>query len=371
METRRRFAGLCAALWIASARAAAGAETDNLTYRYVPLEESSVKLNRMIDESLSLVLRKTNEKLRARGKGNPLAVGDTEAELLFAKTYVEVFIRRFGDRLLPSIETCIERNDCQGWPPFERIVLERGESIYGEAGYNRVAIAFLSPSFQLCGVRLGTDKLTHLFSHGFFYYNAGRIRGARLETERDVHRAAMADEQGLMGVHSTAVISAADAEATTAGYRMARDYFLGDDPVFARDPATGLLRKRRDVNVCSYVSENFDEVINPPRFTGGAKRVARLEAAIVERRAANERAEKTMTPSEKVALKEKIVARRLGPEHARLPLFYKISLVFKYIVAYLTVPKESRAGARYLVFPDFELEHRLPVVLMREPGPAG
>jgi hypothetical protein len=44
-----------------------GAETDNLTYRYVPLEESAPKLNRAVNELLDEVLRKPKEKLGARG----------------------------------------------------------------------------------------------------------------------------------------------------------------------------------------------------------------------------------------------------------------------------------------------------------------
>src|SRR5262249_36336761 len=138
-----RLALLCAALWILRAGAALGSETDNLTYRYLPLEDSASKFNRMANETLDLVLQQTNEKLRPRGE--PLGIGDTEVELTFAKTYVETVIRRFGDRLLPALETCVEKNDCAGWPRFERIVLTPGESIYGEARYNRVAIAFLAP----------------------------------------------------------------------------------------------------------------------------------------------------------------------------------------------------------------------------------
>jgi hypothetical protein len=57
------------------------------------------------------------------------------------------------------------------------IALERAESIYGQVHYNRVAIGFLSPSIDLCGVRVGCDKLTHLFSNGFFYYDASRQKG--------------------------------------------------------------------------------------------------------------------------------------------------------------------------------------------------
>src|SRR5439155_17514934 len=167
---------------------------------------------------------------------------------------------------------------------------------------------------------------------------------------------------------SPAGVGPADAEATLAGYRLARDYFLGEDPVFARNADTGLLQKRRDVDVCSYVSERFDEAINPPSFTARRAKVERLEAAIAERKAVNERAEKSLDDAEKRALKEKIVNRPLDPGHARLPLPYKIYLVFKYAAAYLTLPAESRAGAKCLVFPRFDLEDRRPIELRREPA---
>jgi hypothetical protein len=63
-----------------------GAETDNLTYRYVPLEESPPKLNRAVNELLGEVLRKTNEKLGARAADR---ASDAEAQLLPADRRVK------------------------------------------------------------------------------------------------------------------------------------------------------------------------------------------------------------------------------------------------------------------------------------------
>jgi len=108
--------------------------------------------------------------------------------------------------------------------------------------------------------------------------------------------------------------------------------------------------------VCSYVSQGFDEVVNPPTFTARRGRVARLEAAIEERRAVNDWAEKSLTPEEQRALKERIVQRLLDPSHARLPWAYKIYLVLKCVVAYLTIPAESRDPARFVVFPKLQAE---------------
>ena len=367
MKSRQIARSLAAALALFASATGFASETDNLTYRFLRLEDSAAKLNGVLNATLEAIAKKANERL-AEKEADANRVSDTEVEMIFDRTYTQVVLRKFGDRLLPILETCVERNDCPEWPRFERIALERDESTYGQARYNRVAIAFLAPSFQLCGVRMGTDKLTHLFSHGFFYYNASRRKRIRLEDEEQVHRTALADERGMMGAHSTAVVSPADAEATLAGYKLARDYFLGEDPVFARNADTGLLQKRRDVDVCSYVSERFDEAINPPSFTARRAKVERLEAAIAERKAVNERAEKSLDDAEKRALKEKIVNRPLDPGHARLPLPYKIYLVFKYAAAYLTLPAESRAGAKFLVFPRFDLEDRRPIQLRREPA---
>jgi hypothetical protein len=129
---------------------------------------------------------------------------------------------------------------------------------------------------------------------------------------------------------------------------------------------TGLLRKRRALDVCSYLTPEFDEVVNPPTLTASRKRVARLEAAIARRREANDRARDSMSPEQLQAFKEELVRRPLDPSHGHLPWTYKIYLVFKYIVAYLTIPKESREPASFLVFPDFKLEHRQPITLLHE-----
>lgn len=357
----RAMAAITAVLAMASAGFAA--ETDNLTYRFVRLEDSAPKLNSVVNRFLARIAEQVNENLTKRN-GDPSRASDTEIELAFATTYRAVVLRRFRDRLLPIFEACVEQNDCPEWPRFERIVLEGGESIYGESRYNRIAINSLAPSIDLCGVRVGTDKLTHLFSNGFFYYNASRRKGSKLEDAADVYRLSLIDEHGLMGARSTAVVSPADAEATRGGYRMATDYFFGDDPVFARDEG-GSLRKRRDLDVCRYVSKRWDEVLNPPVFTARRGKVAKIEAAIAERIAENERALRSMSVEEKQALRLKLVGRSLPPDHGRLSFFAKITISLQWGIAYFTIPKEARRAIGFLVFPKFNLEDRRPVVLRR------
>ncbi|HKB71808.1 MAG TPA: hypothetical protein VKH46_13260, partial [Thermoanaerobaculia bacterium] len=115
-------------LGVLLAKIATAAETDNLTYRYVPLEESAAKLDRMVNATLEKVAARANARLRARP--DPRSATDAEVELAFVDAYRDAVLRRFDDRLLPVFGACIERDDCPGWPRFERIVLIGRESIY-------------------------------------------------------------------------------------------------------------------------------------------------------------------------------------------------------------------------------------------------
>jgi hypothetical protein len=314
---------------------------------------------------LDEVLVRANTEVRRR-HADPKNASDTEVELAFFRSYRAFVLRRFYDRLLPIFETCLESDECPGWPRVERIVLYGRESIYGEARYNRIAESSLAPTIVLCGVRMGTDKLTHLFSNGFFYYNASRQKGSRLSTDEDVRRAALADERGLMGARSTEVISPADAEATLGGFRLARDHFEGDNPTFAREESTGLLQRRRDVDVCAYVTPEWDEGNNPPTFTASSRKIRRLREAIAEREAQNEAAERSLSESEESRLKGEILARRLPPDHGRLAFLVKLSIALKWGFAYLTLPDDSWRAISYLVFPTFRLSERRPIVLRHE-----
>ncbi len=347
-------------------REARGAETDNWTYRFVPLEDSAAKLNAMVNALLEGIAARVNERLARRPEG-PAAASDTEVELDFAREYDRSVLRRFGDRLLPIFDACVEANDCPGWPSFERIELRGRESIYGEGRYTKISIASLAPTIELCGVRMGADKLTHLFSNGFFYYNAGRQKGGRPRDAEEAYAMALADERGLMGARSTGVESPADARATQAGYRLASDYFQGEDPVFARGAETGLLIRRRDVDLCRYVTREFDEALDLSRLDlcRGARRV---EAAIAERQAEDAWAREGLTPQDLEELREKILARPGVSLRAGLPLSYEAYLGLKWGWAYLTMPRDSRRAVKCLVFPKFSLKNRAPILLRREPA---
>jgi hypothetical protein len=355
----KAFACLLAALLLPVAHPAAASETDQLTYRFLSLEDSAPKLNAVFDGFLARVTDEANVQLRSR-EGGARAADDLDAELAFLRTYRKLALARFGDRLLTTFEGCVERNDCDGWPRFERIALTRDESVYGEARYNRVAYTFIAPTLNLCGVRVGADKLTHLFSNGFLYYVASRREDSRLESEADVYETALREEHGLMGAKSTQVISPADAHATAAGWRLAHDLFLGADPILARDPSSGLLVKRRGVDLCAYVTSDLDEVLDPPAFTAGARKVKRLEAAIARRKTAAA-AEESMSVEDEERVRRRVLSRALEKGHDHLPFFYKIAVAFRYAFAWLTLPKDVVGPTHWVVFPRLERKGRKPL----------
>src|SRR5438552_15510340 len=82
---------LAAALALFVPAAGFASETDNLTYRFLRLEDSAAKLNGVINATLDTIAKRANERLAARGAGANSA-SDTEVELIFDRTYTEVVL---------------------------------------------------------------------------------------------------------------------------------------------------------------------------------------------------------------------------------------------------------------------------------------
>jgi hypothetical protein len=282
---------------------------------------------------------------------------------------MKMMIPDTNHRLVPEFEACIERNNCPGWPKFERIYLAADESIYGEAHYNKIAVVFLSSTINLCGSRVGTDKITHMIDDGFFYYNASRQKKSKILNDEDVYQTAMADERGLMGGRSTNVISPADAEANRAGYRLFMSLLTGRNSIFVRNSNTGLLEKRNDVHFCDYITDEMDEVINVPSYSHSNQKVNALLAAIVARKSANTFAESSKSAKDIQEIHDSLIDRPMDPHHDHISPIHKGLIAFKDIFIYFTMPKDSRQAIGYLIFPRFSLSERKPVDIARPPVP--
>ena len=217
------------------------------------------------------------------------AASDTRLEFEFFARFRRHHIR---DVTWGLFERCIGNNDCPGWPRFERIQMYPQESVYHAADWRFIPSRFhLASILQVCGVRIGADKITHFFDDGFHYFNALRSKRKNLDPE-DVRRLSMTFERTYMGTRMTGILSRADIEANLAGVAFYGEFFGGASPMIARD-ASGRLVLRRNPEICDYVTPFFDERVLTNDYTYSMLKTDRAQlrgqhlAEIIEHRAAN------------------------------------------------------------------------------------
>ena len=244
-------------------------ESDPWTYAYIPLADSATLISDRLENLIQTVIDKTNTSY---SKGPPPE--DIELEFKFFTEFRSSHIR---DVAWGVFERCIGTNSCPGWPQFERIQMYPEESVYHAAQWRYIPSRFhLASIVRVCGVRMGADKITHLFDDGFHYFNAIRSERKDFNLE-DIKTLSLAFERSYMGTRLTGILSYADVEANLAGVQFYSDFFGGPSPMIGRN-ADGLLILLRKPEICDYVSEDFDERNLPNDFTYSLINTARARA---------------------------------------------------------------------------------------------
>ena len=122
-----------------------------------------------------------------------------------------------------------------------------------------------SPTVEVNGVRLGTDKLTHLLGTAWYYhrwYRKARQRGATsAEAEDRAVRRGLLHEVTILGRAVSGVLSQADLEANYEGMWFYEHLCAGDDPHIVYEDGTWRLRRPFDVR--DYVTPEWDESWQP------------------------------------------------------------------------------------------------------------
>lgn len=154
-------------------------ESDPYTLSDIRLEDSSPAIDYIINNDIQRAIIAANTVLKK--SSNPQKMQDTELEVLFSKVLLNIHFS-YGDILVTrglvglaigQMENCILFNNCRGWPFIERIILNKGESITINL-INLATKAWLTPILNVCGIRIGADRLFSLFDDGFRYYNVFR-----------------------------------------------------------------------------------------------------------------------------------------------------------------------------------------------------
>jgi hypothetical protein len=354
---------------------ASASESDPWTYAHIPLADSAAAVN----ERLAQMLQAVVDAVDSAPAAGLNAVSDTELEFQF---FAEFRRRHIRDVTWGLFELCIGTNDCPGWPRFERIQMYPQESVYHAADWRFIPSRFhLASIVQVCGVRMGADKITHFFDDGFHYFNAMRSRRRNLDAE-DIRQLSMTFEQTYMGTRMTGILSRADIEANLAGTAFYGDVFGGPSPMIGRDDGGRLVLRRRP-DVCDYVSPFFDERRLPNEYTysilateRAAERAQNLETIIDERMARSANLARQSSGIELGRAKSRLLARHI-PMTRWQSDFPKLRLA-SYgagMVSQWLFDAEFRRVANLFGFNPLKsrnLTDRKPVTIVRvEVGPAG
>jgi hypothetical protein len=128
-----------------------------------------------------------------------------------------------------------------------------------------------TPTIEVNGIRIGTDKLSHFVSSGWTYYSSYRRALGDGETHEDAEIAAvqrgLLEEKLILGRAAAGIFSLADLEANLQGMRFYQQMCNGEDPILVRGADNWELG--RPVDLRDYVHPRWDESYQPNIYTNG------------------------------------------------------------------------------------------------------
>jgi len=139
-----------------------------------------------------------------------------------------------------------------------------------------------SPTIEIDGVRFGTDKVSHFFSEGWWYYKWYRkfLRsGLSVEEAEDrTIRRGIFWERTTLGMMASGVFSIGDLEANYRGLLYYLDLCDGEDPALQKTDDGW--RQVRHLDLRDHVSPEWDESYAPPIY--GKRRWKKIKPVLVE-----------------------------------------------------------------------------------------
>jgi len=135
-----------------------------------------------------------------------------------------------------------------------------------------------TPTIEVAGVRIGTDKLSHLVSSGWTYYST--YKRALKSNGHDPHEAVRAavsrgilEESLILGAMASGVTSIADLEASLQGISFYIDLCDAENPVLQKVSNGWTIT--RPIDLADYVGPRWDESYQPPIYSNGRWRKVR------------------------------------------------------------------------------------------------
>lgn len=168
-----------------------------------------------------------------------------------------------------------------------------------------------SPTIEVDGIRIGTDKIGHFFSDGSWiqrtYRRAARNGASEEEAVRQAVMFGVLTEKTILGQSSSGIFSLADLEANYRGLQFYRGLCDGPNPALVRDERGWRLDRPFDIR--DQVSPEWDESWQPNVYTSYRwtkvkpvmlRYCARLQDPEVQRRRSAYAARDRDTPTEAI-----------------------------------------------------------------------
>ena len=264
---------LSAALW-ASCPVAWAYEADQLTERERTLvdvlEPANAEMDRLLDEAVERANRAT--RCLADPDRTHAVLARKVAHMTARPSYAKErgFWRGFGIGVYARwIESA---------PGIDRIDFASRNDIYGELTFWQAPILHVagsSSTFQVGGVRVGSDKFDHFLSLGFAYWRASR---GGTDWVRAVEHGTRT-EKTIYGLWSSEAFSFADLRSNWDGFRFYATLLEPGSVLTVGDD--GCVERSRGFDWSEYVDERWDEVLTPSLYTKSVQR--RLSETLARR----------------------------------------------------------------------------------------
>jgi hypothetical protein len=264
---------------------ASALETDQFTVPPAPLADLAPQLSAHVRRSLQKVIDEANDRHADLARAASQAqwdllrdiFNDRAAEKLRADYIAEQVYNALGQGLPEcTIESWLARADMGVHPA--RMEISCDDSIYGKFWQRPLTMQELSPTVNIYGVYLGTDKIGHLFQQGYEYYKIYRqeeFRGrSPAQATSETVKLGIFQEKGVYGLAMVGVYSNGDLAGNFAGLKfylnLTRPITINGEllpPILVvRNDQWEINKQAGSVFLKPFITDRLNEALNPCEY---------------------------------------------------------------------------------------------------------
>jgi len=241
-------------LFLAAAKVAWCAETDQFLSWGVEIKDCSEAFNRYYNENIQICLDRINRRVQ------PVENSQEVVETIYFYFFQGLHSSRIRGWLFHSKEVERYPNTAVSTFEYQKLSIFRGLAFPYKLPMSRTV--------RIGDVYTGIDKISHFCDFGRRYFQRYcRYRAEGMPEEEameKVVRWGIFQEESMVGKLVDGVFSHGDLEANFQGFLLARDMCGGEKPYIVRE--NGVWRLARPVDLRKYVTPGFDESYNTSHY---------------------------------------------------------------------------------------------------------